>query len=273
MKQLMKNYDMNIFLSNNYRDIDFAKKNKIKNRLIIPNGASREEFNQKNKYNIRKLFDIKKDTFLILSIGSHTHLKGHKEAIKIFANANLDNSALLIIGNVLDKNNCFSECKTHAQKFNKKQSSRLKNKKIIIADMLDRKKTIDAYKQSDLFFLPSNIECSPIVLFEAMAAKLPFLSTDCGNAKEIITWSHGGMILPSAKIPLYKKLLCPYISVIADINGSAKILEKIRYNKELSSNLAKNGHSAWLKRFTWEKIAKQYEELYLDLLNNHNDPV
>jgi len=31
-------------------------------------------------------------------------------------------------------------------------------------------------------------------------------------------------------------------------------------------NLAKTGHSAWLKQFTWEKIAPQYEKLYQEIL-------
>ena len=36
MANWMKKYDMNVFLSNNYRDIDFARKNDVKNICVIP---------------------------------------------------------------------------------------------------------------------------------------------------------------------------------------------------------------------------------------------
>jgi glycosyltransferase involved in cell wall biosynthesis len=51
---------------------------------------------------------------------------------------------------------------------------------------LSRIETLAAYHQADLFLFPSNIECSPLVLFESIASKTPFLTTDVGNAKEII---------------------------------------------------------------------------------------
>ncbi len=70
------------------------------------------------------------------------------------------------------------------------------NKKYIITD-LTREETVAAYKSANLFLFPSNIECSPIVLFECMASHLPFLTTDVGNSKEIIEWSNGGEILPT----------------------------------------------------------------------------
>ena len=65
-----------------------------------------------------------------------------------------------------------------------------KNMRILILN-IDREETVAFYQTADLFLFPSNIECSPIVLFEAMASKTPFLVTDVGNSKEIISWSEG----------------------------------------------------------------------------------
>ena len=55
--------------------------------MIIPNGASAEEFLSPDETDIRKDLKIPEDHFLILHVGSHTGLKGHAEAIRIFSRA------------------------------------------------------------------------------------------------------------------------------------------------------------------------------------------
>jgi glycosyltransferase involved in cell wall biosynthesis len=95
------------------------------------------------------------------------------------------------------------------------------------------------------------------VLFESMAGKTPFLVTDVGNSKEIVEWTNGGIILPTKK--------CFGLSR-AKLSQSAKILENIFNNPELRKTMAALGFKAWSEKFTWEKIAKKYEELYSSLL-------
>src|SRR3954464_8829240 len=80
----MKEYDSNVFLSNDYRDINFARKNGINKNLIIPNGAAADEFLPQSKIDIRKKLGIGSDEFFILHVGSYTGVKGHAEAIRIY---------------------------------------------------------------------------------------------------------------------------------------------------------------------------------------------
>jgi len=280
MESWMKGFDMNVFLSDDYRDINFARKNGVKNICIIPNGASSEEFLPQSFIDIRGKLNIPKDNFFILHVGSHTGQKGHREAIEIFKKAKINNSTFLIIGN---NGHCFFDCKKQENKLNKSKSFKQNNKKLII-NHLNREETIAAYKSADLFLFPSNIECSPVVLFECMASKLPFLTTTAGNAVEIVRWSNGGEILPTKEntnlenyfISKTKKLLKLLMGKIdnnyhfckANVNGSVKILEKLYTNKERLRQLGENGYRAWEKKFTWEKISKQYENLYEKLLKN-----
>src|SRR3990170_6486402 len=193
MKTWMKKYDMNVFLSDNYRDINFARKNKIKKINLIPNGAGKDEFSSKITIDIRKYLKIPDKDFLILLVGSHTGLKGHKEAISIFSKARIKKATLLIVANSF-QDGCIKSCKMRNIIFNI-SPNRLNDNKGLIITSLSRKETITAYRQSDLFLFPSNIECSPLVLFESAAAKLPFLTTDVGNAREIIKWTNGGKLL------------------------------------------------------------------------------
>jgi glycosyltransferase involved in cell wall biosynthesis len=143
--------------------------------------------------------------------------------------------------------------------FNKSLKRLLDNKKLIVTS-LPRKETVAAYRAADLFLFPSNIECSPLVLFECMAAKTPFLTTDVGNAAEIIGWSGAGRLLPTIKDPSgYCK---------AEIDSSAEMLRD-SYNQPIERAAMKTaGFEAWQERFTWERITKSYEALYVDLLKN-----
>ena len=278
MPRWMSLYDMNIFLSDNFEHIDFARKNGIKDITVIHNGASLEEFTRNNDIDIRNMLGLPKDVGLILTVGSHSGIKGHAETIKIFNSANIKNAVLLLIGNIFSKRNCLKNCLRLAKKSNSNKLNKQNCKRIIVRE-LSRPETVSAFKQSDLFLFTSNTECSPLVLFEAMAAGLPFLTTDVGNAAEIIQWSHGGMLLPTAPksfltklliaiqgLPYAHKLLGPPKPVRADIGASTGLLEILYKNKKLARELGQNGHAAWKKDFTWDKIAKKYEELYLSLI-------
>jgi glycosyltransferase involved in cell wall biosynthesis len=274
---------MNIFLSNDYQDIDFARKNDIKNITVIPNGASEEEFIQNiPPVDIRQQLKIPKDHFLILIVGSHTGLKGHKEAIEIFKKAKIKKATLLIVGNsanhqgklnylgkfllksianifTIDSRKkfypaCLISCSTRSI-LQKITFDRFCYEKLLIVKDLTREQTIATYLEANLFLFPSNIECSPLVLFESMASKTAFLTSEVGNAKEIITWSNAGRLMPTLKMP-------NGLSTV-DIKKSAVQLENMIKNKEEIAKMAALGNEAFKRKFTWDRISKEYEELYI----------
>lgn len=255
MPEWMKRYDMNVFLSHDYRDINFARDSGVSNITFIPNGAAEDEFLPPTELNIRKKLGIPDNHLLILLVGSHTGIKGHSEAIRIFSEARIRNATLLIVANNFG-GGCTRSCGIGNLVFKVSPKQRLKGKRMIISS-LPRRETVAAYQAADLFLFPSNIECSPLVLFECMASRTPFLTTDVGNAKEITAWSGGGLVLPTS---LDKKGYSR-----ADILGSARMLEELCENRTERELLAAAGHNAWLESFTWEKITRRYEELYSGL--------
>ena len=198
---------------------------------------------------------------MMLHVGSHTGIKGHREAIRIFEKAKIKNAVFVIIGNSFG-GGCTKSCETMRRIF-KLYPKRFFDNKILIITSLSRKETVLAYKEADLFLFTSNIECSPLVLFECMASKTPFLTTDVGNSSEIIEWSKSGILLPTKK----DSKGCS----TADITGSARILEELYHDPSLREKMMESGFSAWQERFTWEKIARDYETLYLSLIRGEHE--
>jgi glycosyltransferase involved in cell wall biosynthesis len=132
------------------------------------------------------------------------------------------------------------------------------NKKIIITN-LDRSDLIQAFLNSDLFVFASNIEYSPLVLFESAAAGLPFLTVQVGNSKEIIEWTKGGVLCPATIDNNSRTVVSPQIL--------AKEIMKLESDPEKRATLGKQGRSNWEKRYSWEKITFEYEKV---LQGNYN---
>ncbi len=252
MQKTLKKYDATVYLSNNYRDIDFARKHKIKNLHIIPNGADEHEFLSKYEGDIKKELGIPSNQKLIIHLGSFTGQKGQPEAIEIFKESKLTEATLLLVGNIFDRH-LFSKIKLRAKLFNMMPVN-IRNRKKTLIKQLDRTKTVAALQSADLFLFPSNIEASPLVLFEACAAKTPFLTTDVGNTREIVEWTRGGEILPTD----YDKDGNSH----ARIKESALALSALMGDESKRTAYADNGYLAWSKKFRWDKIAEQYLELY-----------
>jgi glycosyltransferase involved in cell wall biosynthesis len=252
MPEWLDKYDMNVFLSDNYRDINFAREHKIKQCMLIPNGAAADEFLAPVTLDIHQRLGISKDTQLILHVGSHTGVKGHHEAIEIFKRAKLKNATLVIVANDLG-GGCTRRCALEKTLFSLSLPQRQAGKRVVITS-LTREETLAAYHAADLFLFPSNIECSPLVLFECMASKTPFLTTDVGNAKEIISWCGSGEILPTTTDANGYSY--------ADIPTSATQLEALLADTPKREKMAEHAFKVWQEKFSWEKITEEYAKLY-----------
>jgi|JI6StandDraft_1071083.scaffolds.fasta_scaffold02680_7 glycosyltransferase involved in cell wall biosynthesis len=255
MKSRIHGYDMNVYLSFDYRDIQFAKDQGITKFVVIPNGAGEDEFLSEMNLDIKKELNIPKDHFLVLHVGSYTGVKGQQEAVEIFMRSNIQHGTLLMIGN---------RSENYRVRYSKRPLMfllNLKNKlfgdKKVVFKALPRQLTVAAYRQSDVFLFPSNIECSPIVLFECAAAGLPFLSNDVGNAVEISKWTGGGEIIKTT----FDERRFSH----ANIHDAVKKLNALYVDQSRRTEMASISFANWKKKYSWEVIAREYESLYQSL--------
>ena len=250
MPETLSRYKQIILHSHTYRDAAFARQHGIGHTTVIPNAAAQEEFAVADP-TFRKRYGISAEMPLLVTVGSHTGVKGHRLVIEAFRRARLGSAVLLIIGNLLNRSRgCLDDCRRRALRTT---ALSLGRKRVQVVDP-PRADVVAALQAADLFVFGSNIECSPIVLFEAMAARTPFLTVGCGNAEEIIDWSGGGALVPSH--------MDANGMVQADVADMARGMEELMGDPRRRLQLAEAGHRAWQERYTWEKVAGMYEDVY-----------
>jgi glycosyltransferase involved in cell wall biosynthesis len=244
-------YDRLIFHSNGYRDIEFARRAGLETVSVVPNGAAREEFERLDAGDFRSRHGIPSDLPLLLTVGGHTGQKGHEIVIEAVRRMQ-GSAALVLAGNRPLGSGCSLSCRLRGG------ATRLLTggkRRVHVVD-LERQQLLAAYAAADAFVFASRIECSPLVLFEAMASGTPFVTSPAGNAEEIAEWSGGGLVVAAGREPGGE--------VVGDPAELARAVESLVHDPELAARLGRSGRDAWLREFTWDTIARRYESIYAE---------
>lgn len=131
--------------------------------------------------------------------------------------------------------------------------SQANGKRVILTD-LARPDLVQAYMNADLFVFASHVEYSPLVLFEAAAAGTPFLSVPAGNAPEIAEWTGGGEICPAPQDERGYVRVAPA--------AFAEQWSRLVRDRAHLQQMGQLGKAAWSARYTWARIADQYERIF-----------
>jgi glycosyltransferase involved in cell wall biosynthesis len=114
---------------------------------------------------------------------------------------------------------------------------------------------------ADLFVFASQIEYSPLVLFEAAASGTPFLTTPVGNAEELIGWLGGGFLIEA------EKDVSGYLRVKPD--ALALEVAVLMSQKPMLQEMGRAMKSRWRHHYTWDTIASEYERVLTDCLDTN----
>ena len=167
-------------IMNGYRNV---------NTKIIENGVSLKEFKNNNltKEKLRQEFNIEDECLILGNISRYHPLKDHDNLLKslrILLKYDV-NFKCILIGSGLNYSNI--ELQEKIKKFNLKDKVLLYGESNNVSDM---------FNLFDLNILSSKSECFPLTLLESMASSVPSISTDVGDAKQIIG-STGWIVEPS----------------------------------------------------------------------------
>ena len=292
MPTVLARFEHLVFNATHYRDIDLARQHRLENLTILPNGASRQVFDVPVDSSFRRRHGIPENSFLFLTVGSFTGLKGHAELLSAFELLRLpasQHATLLLNGNVVRQletgvvalakkfvrlvrsRGVFYALAQVRDKLLRNTASPHKSAALINSGRADRQVLVmdlpkpeltQAFFAADLFVFASNIEHSPLVLFESAAAGTPFLTVSVGNAAEIAEWTQAGVLCPSTVDAKGYTHAAP--QVLADA------MRALMTQPAQLDQLGKNGRINWADKFTWEKIAIRYEQLFSSLIQKES---
>lgn len=294
LPDILPQMDAVVYHAESYRDIDFAGKLGLQNSVVIPNGAALEEFSVERDPSFRDALKASNETLILLTVGTVTGLKGHYEIARAFALADLGTRPALLIlngnrpeqsGRSLSRLERYLQlireygvvyATRHAVKMmliacgfrcgslnsidawvSRVNAGLHGNKRVLQVD-LERPRLIQAYLQSDLFVFASNIEYSPLVLYEACAAGLPFLTVSVGNSHEIAKWTEGGLVCEAPVDAEGYTRIEPCVL--------AREIEKLVEDQAQLNALGCKGKLAAERRFNWADLTTEYEHLFLRLV-------
>lgn len=296
MPEALRKMDAVVYHAESYRDLDFAKAHGLSNHVIIPNGADTEEFDVPVNPGFRSAVGSNDRDVLLLTVGTFTGSKGHQEVAEAFALTDFGGRSAFLILNGNHPGACPDSASVqlrilareigwtrairhklvrhlmpwrHRKEdplqtcINEINAGRFGNKKILKVD-LPRDQLVQAFLQSDIFVFASNIEYSPLVLFEACAAGLPFLSVPAGNAREIAEWTGGGRICNAPVDELGYCRVAP--------TALARSIEALIADPDTLTKLSRQGQAAARQRYNWEVLALEYEKLFLSLVGPASRP-
>ncbi|MCF0149763.1 MAG: glycosyltransferase family 4 protein [Clostridium sp.] len=227
-------------VSNAVRD-SWYKSNKLKNKIrTIYNPIDVDKFTEiKPNSSLKRELGVSEKDFIILNVGNLRKQKGQIYLVKALniVLKKYKNVKLIIVGR---KGDAEEDIINEINKLN------LNNNVILLGFRND---IPDLLKNSDLFVFPSLTEGLGIAVLEAMAARIPVIASDIDAINEYVTDGVNGLLVK-----------------YNDINTIAKKIEFLLENNNFKEELSSSAFNKVMELFDSETIAKQYIELYNELI-------
>jgi glycosyltransferase involved in cell wall biosynthesis len=256
----LKRWDALVFHGNEYRDIEFARKAGLDKLVVIPNGADEREFGppRRSDVSFRSKHGIPQDVPIVLTVGSHTGRKGHAALLTAFDRFPRE-AVLVMIGNPAGRRGCVRACRRRGATLTRRSHG---SHRVLLLDP-PRDEVIKAYFAADIFVFASEVECSPLVLFEAAAAGLPVLTVPVGNSREILEHTGGGLVVPAERGRDGNTRVDPatFASAMSELLDQPQRLHQ----------MGANARAVWQRQYTWSTVAARYEDLYTQLTAARRD--
>ncbi len=216
-------------VSQSLKEDTIANFNTEKEIQVIPNFIDISLYESKDRSS-RQLAE--EDEFVISHISNFRPLKRTHDVMQIFAGIRKEVKAkLILMGDGPDRDQTLKFAKDLGIEQDVKYLGKTNEVERVLC-------------MSDLFLLPSSSESFGLAALEAMAAKVPVISTNTGGIPEVNLDAITG-----------------YLSNVGDVDemiaNSLKILTNPKLKEELSANAF-----ARAKEFDIQNIVPQYEELY-----------
>ena len=210
---------------------------------VIPNGVDDKVFNPKlDGSRIREKYGLKEDCKIVLFVGRLDYYKGCEYLVEAFSTVvkRMKNAHLILVGS----GPLEGRLKEMANELNIADD-------ISFAGYVKDEDLPYYYAACDVFVLPSIslYEGFGIVQLEAMACGKPVITTTLPGVREVDVEGVATIHIP----PKNKQKL-------------AEAIIEILKDDDLATRLGKNGRELIVKKYSWSKVAKAIEQVYLEVV-------
>lgn len=211
------------------------------NYAIIPPGIQQKEF-AAVRHNVYQRYELTNHTKKILFVGRLEEDKGVEILIKAIPHIikKIKNIRVIIVGPDFGKKQELERLskELHVEQY------------VLFTGRLSREDLLSAYKNADVFCLPSRYELFGIVLIEAMAAQIPIVAAHTTAIPDVVTHQKTGLLFP---VNNAKKCADYIIQLVTD--------------KHLKETLVKNAYRKIQEKYTLKKTVDMLEEVYREVIS------
>jgi L-malate glycosyltransferase len=209
---------------------------KIDNKItVIPNFINMKDYESAGANRSRNKYALRGEKLLV-HISNFRKVKRVKDVVAIFEKVQKEiPSKLILVGDGPEKANIEQLCRQMNLQHNVINLGKIADPKEILA-------------MADLFLLPSETESFGLSALEALAMRVPVISTNTGGLPELNVQGVTG-----------------FLSDIGNVEEMSANALKLLKDKDLLSKFRENAFQQALK-FDIEKILPQYEKIYNQLL-------
>ncbi|SFT49235.1 N-acetyl-alpha-D-glucosaminyl L-malate synthase BshA [Lishizhenia tianjinensis] len=205
---------------------------------VIPNFICLEEYNKDFNLDIRRRY-AQDNERIICHVSNFRKVKRVEDVVKTFKKINEKiPSRLLLVGDGPERFNVEKLCRELGTC----------DRVITVGKVRDTSHVVGL---ADLFLLPSQTESFGLAALEAMAANVPVVSSNTGGIPEVNEHGFSG-----------------YLTDVGDIEEMARYSIEILEDDEVLKKFKANASSQAAK-FSLDAVLPMYEDLYKEVLANH----
>jgi glycosyltransferase involved in cell wall biosynthesis len=254
--EILKKFDVIIACTNLEKEV-LVKKFKIQDEKIkvISMGVDNKIYEQVhstklNQYYFKQNFFKKKEKNykLVLYCGNNNYEKGALTILKAIT---------YILEKIKRVYFVFIGPSTKAFNHELSKIQKYRNSRIInfspdnLTGYYDKKK-LTAFKEADLFLMPSRSDAFGIAFLEAWAAGIPVIGARIGATPEVIRENIDGLL----------------VEFDDPIDTAQKVIKLLK-NKKLRKKLGSAGQLKVSQNYTWEIVAKKTHQIYQNLIKRN----
>ncbi|NEQ84540.1 MAG: glycosyltransferase family 4 protein [Moorea sp. SIO2I5] len=127
--------------------------------------------------------------------------------------------------------------------------------KVFFAGWLSQEKCSEQLQQSDVFVLPSLLECGGAVVLEAMAKGLPVIATNWGGPADYLDTSCGILVEPSSREEF--------------VDSLANAMLTLAHSPQKRLDMGRMGQKKVMQHFDWEVKVDHMIKIYHKVIADH----